>query len=170
MFRGRSGLAGLAARSINPEDRRERDSDNNTRGVGQPDATPARSFRWNTSASHSVIHGHPQVAVVVVAIRHGQPMRRAATITRPPSHPSPPGPPLTGSLGRRLWRRRVSGFPSFQGVSHSKGVEPGRACLPRSGKRTFATNHRQCLAFHKRLSISDLDGSLATQPRLQQRG
>lgn len=97
MFRGRSGLAGLAARSNNPEDRREVDSDNN-RQAWYSQTPPSQLISMEHIVRHSVIHIHSQAGVVVVAIRHG-PDGTGLPPAPGPLPPSPPGPHTHRILG-----------------------------------------------------------------------
>lgn len=103
MFRGRSGLAGLAARSNNPEDRR-REIQITIRGAWNSQTPPSPLISMEHIASHSVIHGHFQVTVVVVvvAVRHGRPMRK-----RLPPSPGPLPPIPTRTTAHRILRATV---------------------------------------------------------------
>lgn len=147
MFRGRSGLAGLAARSNNPEDRREVDSDNN-RQAWYSQTPPSQLISMEHIVRHSVIHIHSQAGVVVVAIRHG-PDGTGLPPAPGPLPPSPPGP-------------HTPPDPWGDGCGDSGSLSPAprlsRVCLSQKGcgrggvaylgaEKTFATNHLQCLVF-----------------------
>ena len=139
MFRGRSGLAGLAARSNNPEDRREGDSDNNTRGVGQPDATQPAHFDGT--------HCQPQCHSWIFPSRGGG--RNSSWSKRdglPPS-PAPLTIPHQDHHPPDPWGDGCGDGGSLSPASRLSSLKRrGRGGLvPQSG--TFATNHRRCLVF-----------------------